>query len=135
MQRHLCGRLVLRERFVLEPDSPAFAAMKQPFPQGYYASACLSAKPPGRTTVGSGKSMPSSRMMSGLAPVAWSPPAGASSYSLSTAFPSNEPLSNSAKPSQVLSCPGSPGPHLRLCLNLTRLIVLHLFYFSFGPRG
>ena len=35
------GRLVLRERFVLEPDSPAFAAMKQPFPQGYYASACV----------------------------------------------------------------------------------------------
>ena len=35
------GRLVLRERFVLEPDSPAFAAMKQPFPQGYYASACI----------------------------------------------------------------------------------------------
>jgi len=35
------GRLVLRERFVLEPNSPAFAAMKQPFPQGYYASACI----------------------------------------------------------------------------------------------
>ena len=35
------GRLVLRERFVLEPDSLAFAAMKQPFPQGYYASACV----------------------------------------------------------------------------------------------
>ena len=35
------SRLVLRERFVLEPDSPAFAAMKQPFPQGYYASACI----------------------------------------------------------------------------------------------
>ena len=35
------GRLVLRERFVLEPDSPAFAAMKQPFPKGYYASVCV----------------------------------------------------------------------------------------------
>jgi urease accessory protein UreH len=33
--------LVLRERFVLEPDSPAFAAMKQPFPLGHYASACV----------------------------------------------------------------------------------------------
>jgi len=31
----------LRERFVLEPDSPAFAAMKQPFPLGHYASACV----------------------------------------------------------------------------------------------
>ena len=32
---------MLRERFVLEPDSPAFAAMKQPFPLGHYASACV----------------------------------------------------------------------------------------------
>ena len=35
------GRLVMRERFLLEPDSPAFAAMKQPFPLGHYASACV----------------------------------------------------------------------------------------------
>ena len=35
------GRLVLRERFLLEPGSNGFAAMKQPFPSGYYASACV----------------------------------------------------------------------------------------------
>lgn len=35
------GRLVLRERFLLEPGSDGFAAMKQPFPSGYYASACV----------------------------------------------------------------------------------------------
>ena len=34
-------RLVMRERFRLEPDSSAFAAMKRPFPLGYYASACV----------------------------------------------------------------------------------------------
>jgi urease accessory protein UreH len=32
---------VLRERFALKPNSQEFAAMKRPFPNGYYASACV----------------------------------------------------------------------------------------------
>ena len=32
---------MLRERFALKPNSPEFAAMKRPFPNGYYASACV----------------------------------------------------------------------------------------------
>ena len=38
---HYAGRLVLRERFVLDPGSSDFAAMKTPFPNGHYASACV----------------------------------------------------------------------------------------------